>query len=240
MQTETLKAQVEKLMEKEEELLLRAVAQTMQEYNKKPTNAALKDWEAAKNALEEYQRKKQQEASGEIIFKGIPEALGYLKVENWKISQAKFYDDVRFIKRQKDGSFTKKEVDKYATQFLQKRDGSDIEIDPLEKLKEETRFTKERADKVAFENEIARGNYILKSDAEQQLSARAAFLKSGIQGFFHSMSAKLIELAEGKPEKGPDVLDFCLREVEELFHHYSKPLVFEAVKVSNEAMSNEQ
>src|SRR3990172_8859828 len=111
MQTETLKAQVEKLMEKEEELLLRAVAQTMQEYNKKPTNAALKDWEAAKNALEEYQRKKQQEASGEIIFKGIPEALGYLKAENWKISQAKFYDDVRFIRRQKDGSFTKKEVD---------------------------------------------------------------------------------------------------------------------------------
>ena len=198
------------------------------------SNANVSEYEKAKQSLEKYIQSKDAEASGEIIFKGIPEALGYLKGENWKISQAKFYDDVRFIKRQKDGSFTKKEVDKYATQFLQKRDGSDIEIDPLEKLKEETRFTKERADKVAFENEIARGNYILKSDAEQQLSARAAFLKSGIQGFFHSMSAKLIELAEGKPEKGPDVLDFCLKEVEELFHHYSKPLVFEAVKIKSE------
>ena len=52
------------------------------------------------------------------------------------------------------------------------------------------------------------------------------------------MSARLIALAEGKPEKGPDVLNFCLREVEELFHHYSKPLVFEIAKVTTDEYTN--
>ncbi|MBI3582387.1 MAG: hypothetical protein HY096_00370 [Nitrospinae bacterium] len=199
------------------------------------STANVKEYEKARQAIEEYFRQKEAEINPqEAALKGIPEVLEYLRLEGWKVSKSKLYEDQLKIDKQKDGSILRKDADKYARLCLSKLDGSDYEIDPFEKLKEETRFTKERADKVAFENEIARGNYILKSDAEQQLSARAAFLKSGVQGFFHSMSTRLIELAEGKPEKGPDVLELCLKETEELFHHYSKPMVFEAVKIKTE------
>ena len=222
---------IDLLMTMEDEMLMKTAGKAMQAYNQKPTIANLKNWETAKNALEEYRRKKQQEVSGEIIFKDIPEVLSYLQSENYKISKSKLYEDVKFIKKEKDGSFSKKETDKYARQFLQKRDNSDTEFDPREKFKEETRYTKLRADRVDIDNEVTRGNLIPKLDVEQQMAARASYLKSSLEGFFNSLSPRIIEHVNGDMNKVPELTEFCLRELEELFHHYSKPLVFEVVKV---------
>lgn len=195
-----------------------------------PSTANVKEYEKANRAIEEYLKKKEAEASNEIRFQNILDVSGYLQSVGWKISKSKLYADRGIIKTQADGAYLKKDVDKYAEQFLRKLDASDIDSDSLEKLKEETRLTKERADKVAFENEIMRGSYVLKEDVEQQLAARASFIKSSIEGFFHSLSPRIAEIIGGDISKIPELTEFCLRETEDFFHHYSKPLTFEAVK----------
>ena len=225
-------AKIDSLLAKEEPLRINAVAKTMQAYNQNPTIANLKDWDAAKKALEEYRIKKAAELNPQDApLKGIMDVLQYLQSEGWKISKSKLYEDENKIDKQKDGNILKKDADKYAAMFLRKLDGSDYEIDPASKIKEETRLTKERADKVAFENEIMRGDYVLREEVEQQLAARAAYLKNSIEGFFHSLSPRIAELVNGDQDKIPELTEFCLREVEDFFHHYSKPLVFEAVKL---------
>lgn len=235
----TITQKINNLMAKEEELLARAVAQTMQAYNQKPTIANLRDWEAAKQAFENFRAKKQAEANPEEApLKNILEVLDYLQQQGWKVSKSKLYDDQGKIDKQKDGSILKKDADKYARLCLNKLDGSDYEIDPTNKNKEETRLTKERADKISFENEIMRGSYVLREEAEQQMAARAAYLKNSIEGFFHSLSPRIAELINGDAAKIPDLTEFCLREVEDFFHHYSKPLTFEAVKIKDNQNEN--
>lgn len=222
---------IDNLMAKEEELLAKAIAQTMQAYNQKPTIANLKDWEGAKQAFESFRAKKQAEINPEDApLKNILEVLDYLQQQGWKVSKSKLYDDQGKIDKQKDGSIIKKDADRYAKLCLSKLDGSDYEIDPTQKNKEETRLTKERADKIAFENEIMRGSYVLCEEAEQQMAARAAYLKNSIEGFFHSLSPRIAEIINGDTTKIPELTEFCLREVEDFFNHYSKPLTFEAVK----------
>ncbi len=203
-----------------------------------PSTANVKEYEKANRSIEEYFKKKEAEASNEIRFQNILDVSGYLQSEGWKISKSKLYADRGIIKTQADGSYLKKDVDKYAEKFLRKLDGSDIDSDPFEKLKEETRLTKERADKVAFENEIMRGSYVLREEAEQQLAARAAYIKSSIEGFFHSLSPRIAELIGGDATKISELTEFCLREVEDFFHHYSKPLTFEAVKMQKAEDAN--
>ncbi len=228
-------SKIDALMEQEENMLNKAIVQTMGAYNQTPTVANLNNWNAAKNALAEYRAQKAAEENPQDApLKGVPEVLEYLKAQGWKISQSKLYEDQGKIDKQKDGSILKKDADKYAKYFLQKLDGSDYETSPLEKQKEETRLTKERADKVAFENEIMRGSYVLREEVEQQQAARAAYLKNSIEGFFHSLAPRIIEHANGDMNKVPELTEFCLKEVEDFFHHYSKPLTFEAVKIKRE------
>lgn len=236
-----LTQKIDNLMAKEEELLSKAMATTMQAYNQKPTVENMKNWDAAKTALENCRAKKAAEANPqEAPLKGVLEVLDYLQGDGWKVGKTTLYNDQGKINKQKDGSILKKDADKYAKLCLRKLDGSDYETDPADKNKEETRLTKERADKIAFENEVMRGSYVLREEVEQQQAARAAYLKNSIEGFFHSLSPRMAELINGDANKIPELTEFCLREVEDFFHHYSKPLTFEAVKLIPEHVVDEE
>lgn len=167
------------------------------------------------------------------------DAVEYLIIEGWDIKvddngkNSKLYNDLDGIPR-KSGGWPKSALDKYARLKLKKADGALSKTSFEAKTQEETRLTKERADKVAFENKILSGSYVLREDSEQQLAARAAYLKSSIEGFFNSLAPRIAEIINGDQTKIPELTEFCLREIENFFHHYSKPLIFEAVKVKAE------
>lgn len=159
----------------------------------------------------------------------IPGALEYLRLKGYKIAKSKLYDDKSIIRYQIINNiitFEKNALDKYARKFLSLDEGSDSN-DVEKRLKEEIRFLKERADKVAFENELAKGQYIPRSNVEQQLAARAAFLKDNLgQGFIHSRASKICEIVRGDREHIPDLIKYWLKQIEEVFDYYSKPLEF--------------
>ena len=92
MQTDAMQNDNDKinaLLAQEENLLNRAVAKTMEAYNQEPTNANLKDWESARDALMKCRGRKATEANpAQVALAGIPEVLEYLKAEGWKIEKS--------------------------------------------------------------------------------------------------------------------------------------------------------
>ena len=79
-----------------------------------------------------------------------------------------------------------------------------------------------------LEAKIKQGMYILRSEIEQMLAARAAFLKDNLgQGFIHSRASKIAEIMQGNAERIPDLIEFWLRHIDEVFDYYSKPMKFE-------------
>ena len=201
------------------------------------STASVKEFEKAKEAIEKYFQQKAAEANpAQVALAGIPEVLEYLKADGWKIEKSKLYNDQGKIDKQKDGGILKKDADKYAAYFLKKLDGSDYEdIDPAEKIKWETEIAKQKAEKLTMENEISRAVYVLKSDVEMQLAARASYLKDNLgMDFIHSIAPRIVTLVQGTQDKIPDLVDLWLEHIEEVFNHYSKPIKFEVPNIKKE------
>lgn len=106
-------------------------------------------------------------------------------------------------------------------------------VDLDKRIKEaEAREREGRAAKIEHENKVTVGLYLLRSEVDRQFAARAAFLKDGVGSrFIHSRAPRIVEMIGGDMGKVPDLVELWLKEVEELFDHYSKPLEFEAVNI---------
>lgn len=216
------------LLEQEEKLLTSAVARTMQAYNQSPVVANLKDYEAAKKAIEDFRRRKATAENPEAqTFKNLLEVLDYLQAEGWKISKSTLYEKSYAIKKQPDGAYLKKNIDDFAAKFLRKLDGSDTEeIDIAEKIKAEIRKLTAEAEKREIEVQRLKGEVVDRYEVEQQFADRAAFLIDSLKNFSHSQMPRLIELVRGDTAYAAEAIDFFNAEVETLFDHYSKPLTF--------------
>lgn len=216
------------ILENEEKVMLSAVARNMKAYHETGKVSDLRDYEAAKKALEEYRRKKAIEQDPDKqAFRNIIEVLDYLQAEGWKIQKSSLYQKQYAIRKQPDGSMLKKDVDDFAARYLHKADGSDMEdADMPKKIEAEVRKLTAEAEKKEIEVMRLKGELVDRFEVEQQLADRASYLKSSLEGFFHSMCPRLIEKAEGNVQRVPEVVDFCLAELNELFDHYSKPLAF--------------
>ena len=195
----------------DEEVLTKAVAQTKKVYDGKPISANLKDWEAAKNALAEYRAKKQAEANPQDApLNGILEVLDYLQRQGWKVGKSKLYEDQNKIDKQKDGSILKKDADRYAKLCLNKLDGADYEISPIEKNKEETRLTKVKADKEEFLFKILQKKYVDIAQVERTRTAQTGKMLLTYENLVYGKTEKIIELVNGDMTKKHDLQAFLL------------------------------
>lgn len=160
----------------------------------------------------------------------VSEAVEYLKSQGYKIEKSKLYEDkhiIGFSTSNGSAVFGEKALDKYAKKFLSLLSGSDA-ISLEEKLKWETRIAEQKFKDMELEAKIKQGMYILRSEIEQMLAARAAFLKDNLgQGFIHSRASKIAEIMQGNAERIPDLIEFWLRHIDEVFDYYSKPMKFE-------------
>lgn len=243
---EELKDKIKSLLEQEEKLLASALIKTMKAYNENPTLSNLRDYEAAKRALEEFQKRKaameNPESSEENQeFKTLLQIFKYLKNEGWKISKSALYEKAYMIKKT-NGVYLKKDIDAFAKKFLRKIDAPDIDIEDGidKKIQAEIRKLTAEAEKKELEVKKLRGELVERWEVEQQLADRAAFLKSSIQEFFHSMAPYMIEKVEGNIQKLPEFIEFCLIEIEKLFDYYSRPLQFIVPAMENQEDISEE
>ena len=226
---------IDALMTQEENVLSAAVARTMQAYNQNSIVSNLKDYQAAKTALEEFRKKKHAAENPEEACFSVPEAVEYLKGQGFKIEKSKLYEEkniVGYTTIDNAVTFLKKDLDKYAKKFLNLLAESDSNNADA-KMKWDAKIAEQKFSDMEFEAKIKQGMYILKSDVEQQLAARAAFLKDNLgQSFIHSRASKIAELLKGDTDRIPELIEFWLKQIEKVFDYYSKPMRFEVPAIS--------
>lgn len=99
------------ILEQEEQLLKASVVKAMAEMNKSATQANIRNYQAAKKALDDFLDKK----GGVEKFKTQASALEYLQ-RNWKIEKSKLNKDVISGRcPRKDGYFLSSDLDYYAS-----------------------------------------------------------------------------------------------------------------------------
>lgn len=164
-------------------------------------------------------------------FKTLAQALSYLKKGGWKISKTRLYEDRHLI----GDPIFKKNIDNYASRYLSKIDGDNEHKDAAKLLRlEQAKNEREKRKINELKRKRLRGSLVDRHEVEQGLANRAAFLKSSMEGFFHSMTPRLIERCNGDLQRVPEIMEFCLAELEKLFDYYSKPLTF-SVPINEEA-----
>lgn len=159
------------------------------------------------------------------------EALEYAKRQGYPFGKSKFYNDLKYVPRV-DNKFTKKEIDKHIKDKVIGASGLTASDDVAEKLRQDTRTSKARADKLEFEYEVAQGRYIPISEVEKELAHRGALLKTGLDNFFTTQGRTLINICGGSQEKESAFVNCCLESIEDHFDQYSKDMEFDVPAVN--------
>jgi len=217
-------------------LLFNGAAQCAQSYQSAPTAANLRDWEAAQAALSKFAADLGSQDDAERPFPTIAEVLVYLDVEGWKVTRASLYrhqKEGKFLP-QRDGSFARKDVDRYAKTWLkQQSTGKKLgeKMDELQRLKIE----KELA---ALDLELKRKQLAYDKDTERmiprelveiELAGRAGVLDAGLKHWVQSRAAEWIRTAGGDTAKVGDLINQMNRDLDEHLNSYAAPIDYRIV-----------
>jgi len=152
----------------------------------------------------------------EPIFPNILAVLSYLQEQGWKIKKSALYKhrDDRKIKPRRDGTFTLKEVERYATTHLKRLGPSKQENDLIEELdqlrileaKQEVRLKTAQADNWEGRNlDIEKA---IKTKVRTEISERAQFLSSELSSLAEATSPHIITIVKGDPDKTPELIQY--------------------------------
>ncbi len=165
-------------------------------------------------------------------FKSINVVWKHLKKAGFKISDSKIYRDKAkgMIRVNSDGTVSESEVRAYAG-TLERVDGDigDLTDVHARKANKEVERLDEQISKLRFENEKETGKYILRSDFEAELAARAVTLESGFRHLFNMKSKEWIALVNGKVEKSADFLQQLNEGLDEQLNSYATTKTFQVM-----------
>ena len=175
----------------------------------------------------------------EELYLTAAAALRYAERQGYPFGKSKFYIDLKYIPK-KGNKFAKNEIDKYIKDLIIQSSGLTASDEAAEKIRQETRAARGRADKLEFQNEVAHGLYIPITELEKELSGRASLLKGGIENFFETHGRKMIEESGGDPSKEGDLVNYCLEEIDNHFDQYSRNMEFDVPVINSENEDTEE
>lgn len=218
--------QTEKLqyiMEAEGKILQAAKVKAMRRVNENPTTDNLRAYREAEKALQEFERRRlEEENPGEKIFETVAEVHRYALSQGCRVSRPTIdhHKNDGKLKKLSDGRFSIGDVDRYIAEYL--TDGDD-ENSGLQREKMEASVRKEQAqaEHMEIKTKVIRGLYINRSQVEQELAARAAFLKDDLQHFWRSRGMEIIDLVHGDHTYFADLVEHGIELVEEWLDRYS-------------------
>jgi len=171
-------------------------------------------------------------AESEELYFNKAEGFEYAKKQGYPFAKSKFYNDLKYIPRV-ENKFAKKEIDKYIKDKVINASGLTASDESSEKLRQDTRTSKARADKLEFDYDVARGLYIPISDVEKELAHRGDLLKIGIENFFTTQGRTMIDICGGAQEKEAVFVNYCLENIEDHFDQYSKDMEFDVPSINS-------
>lgn len=168
-------------------------------------------------------------------FKSVSEVIRHLREIDVEVSDRKVYDDVKKGLLQRDpktGKFSLDAVEIYVSVHLagaSQGRRADITMETIQKKKLQAEAEKAAAQARHWQlrADIEQGRYIERVQYEQDLSARAAVLRSDIQHFFTAYAAELIQIIGGDHKRIQSFIDYCHNKSDEWLDRYSKPTEWE-------------
>jgi len=173
-------------------------------------------------------------------FKNLTEVLKYLIESGYKIQKSKLYADKKkgLIKVQHNNSVTMADVKLYAG-TLNKVDNEGKVIDVVtSKTEKEVEKLSVQVEQAKFTLEKDKGKYIKKSKFDQELSARAAVLETGIKHMFQSNVSEWVALVTGNPLKANQLLDKMNADYDSYINEYASTKKFQVIVIEKEESEN--
>lgn len=166
-------------------------------------------------------------------FTSTKEVLAHLQDRGLRVSKSKIYEDKSkgFLKAQADGSFTKRDVDKYAATLtshaLPDKELAVAQEYASRKAKAEAEKLEEQAKAERFKNDVREGKFIPRDDVEVELAARAGVLATGLRTAFETQMLDFIYLVGGDPKKAANLLLAYERQLDMALNEYSRPIAYD-------------
>lgn len=165
-------------------------------------------------------------------WKSKAAVLIYLKSEGWDIERQTFYNHTNpkhahfKLNKEKEG-YTKKRVDKYAKEWLVRKDTGlkvDEENDGL--LKEKTRREIKKLDldleMKQFKFDIEQKKFLPREMVELEIAGRAGVLDSGFNFVVQSNILEFVAIVGGDQKKAPELIDALQKEWNILLAEYAR------------------
>lgn len=236
-------AKLDALLDQQEQALKIVVGKAMQAMNSSATVANVRNYEAARKALDAY-KERQTAAESCERFRNLEQVAAWIISQGYLVSVRtvrNHADRPGFPKKQKDGSYLKPELEVYAASNWENPSRPPAGGEVKTGSKED--FTFEQVRKLRLANEITEGLYVLKSDAEQRAAAAAAYLKNDLANFGPKAVDRFVEItvdffrATGidtdninLPAILPDLLEQYDRSLESWMDRYAKATSFAEIQ----------
>ena len=208
-------------------LLLKAKEDAKRRVKDDPSSANL----AALDRATQMLRDAMSNQNGENFGK-VKDVLTYLTDQGRKISQAQLYKDLRlgFLRRQKDGGFSRRDVDQYASTLklvaMPEKEADAMSELARRELEEKVAKTREQRLAIAFDRKVKEGKYILYEDVALELASRAGALDVGLRSVFRLYAPDYIRMVGGDATKADELAAEFDKHLDAALTEYSRPMDF--------------
>lgn len=168
-------------------------------------------------------------------LKDTSAVLAYVEEAGRKLKKTKLYDDIGLgrLKKQPDGTFKLRDVDRYAATLPTLGTSDKVAADAAQRQKKreeaEIRRIENAAAKEEFQLNILKGRYVTREAVYLELAGRAVTLASGLKTAFESSVLDLISLVEGSPKKAQNLIQALEEKLDAALNEYAQVEEFEVL-----------
>lgn len=179
------------------------------------------------------------------VLAGVKDVLAYLQAQGRKISQSQLYKDLKrgYLRREPDGSFTQRAVDRYAQtrSLVAMPEAKATELEGLaeQEMREKIGKTREQRLSIFFDRQIKEGKYLLREDVALELSSRAAALGVGLRSVFRLQAPDYIRMVGGDVSRADDLAAEFEQNLDAALNEYSRPMDFALTVTTQEVTGSD-
>ena len=164
------------------------------------------------------------------------DVLRYLLADGWEVKKQTFYNHCKTGKltKNRSGVFTRQGVKKYASTWLIRTDTGETvsaseEALAVVKTRAEIKRINTAQKRDQFKLETDQKKYVLRSDMEAELVARAIVLDNGFVHLIQSATPDIVALVKGDQKLVSDLVTFLMEKKDELLNQYANTKTFKVI-----------
>lgn len=214
-------------------------------YREDPTEAKLRNWRAAEQALDaEISRvapadTRQSEDLADDHFPHKLAAWEYLRDSGWQIGRSQFYEHCKQGRLpRKDGRYLRADVDRYAENHCKLEATGEKVNETLARQAEEKSTTELEREKVRLERErhelaVRQGKVVEREAVEQMIVGRAVAMLSHLKAMVQMKAGDWIAAVDGDQSRARELIDIVQTGIEEHIAVFARDIEFEVIFEKN-------